>query len=612
MLTALDLIIIVIYLISIVIIGISFHKQARTSVDSYFLGNRKLPWWALGASGMASNTDIAGTMVIAALIFSLGAKGVFVELRGGMVLVMAFFAVFMGKWTRRSQVLTIAEWMKFRFGSGVQGKSAQLVSAVSNLIVSIWIIGFFSLGGGKFIAEVFDINVQLASVGLILFALTYTALSGFAGVIWTDVFQAGLVLLGIISVVTIALSLDGIPQAFQLNHAALVEKISLESWSSLKIPHRLGLGGQWDTIDLFSLTVGFYFLKTFIEGMAGAGGYMSQRFFAAKSDKDAAKLSLFWIFLLSFRWPLVGAFALFGLHYHANVTQLSDPELILPISLEHYIPSGLRGLILASFVAAAMSTFDSVINSSAAYWVKDIYQRFICPGASETQLIRQSRLASIVIVILGVVSTASFLNVNQIWSFLTMAMGAGIFIPLALRWYWSRFNGWGFVAGTVCGMVASVVVGLSSTQYSEILRFLIPAAISFAASIFVTLITPPVDQRSLSNFYRKTRPFGLWRSLFNSLPTKEKVALRAEHKRDILGLIFAVPWQISLACLGLSVVLQNNYEASICFFAFITLSVLLWHFWYKRLDEGYNILKEIEPTNELGNTDKRNVSNTSL
>ena len=111
----LDLIIITVYLLAIVVVGLLLQKRASKDIDSYFLGDRKLPWWVLGASGMASNTDIAGTMINTAFIYALGTKGFFIEIRGGVTLIMAFLMVFMGKWNRRSKVMTQAEWMHFRF-----------------------------------------------------------------------------------------------------------------------------------------------------------------------------------------------------------------------------------------------------------------------------------------------------------------------------------------------------------------------------------------------------------------------------------------------------------------------------------------------------------------
>ena len=115
-----DYIIVAIYLLAIVIIGVLLQRKASRGIDSYFLGNRDLPWWVLGASGMASNTDVAGTMINTAFVYVLGTLGLFVEIRGGVVLVLAFFMIFMGKWNRRSQVMTVAEWMHLRFGKGRQ------------------------------------------------------------------------------------------------------------------------------------------------------------------------------------------------------------------------------------------------------------------------------------------------------------------------------------------------------------------------------------------------------------------------------------------------------------------------------------------------------------
>jgi len=114
--TALDYGIVIVYLSAMVGIGVYFQKKASSSIDSYFLGQRGLPWWALGASGMSSNLDVSGTMINTAFIFALGASGFFIEIRGGVTLIMAFLMIFQGKWNRRALVMTLAEWMHFRFG----------------------------------------------------------------------------------------------------------------------------------------------------------------------------------------------------------------------------------------------------------------------------------------------------------------------------------------------------------------------------------------------------------------------------------------------------------------------------------------------------------------
>jgi hypothetical protein len=150
---AIDYAIVVAYLIAMVAIGLLLQRRASAGIDSYFLGNRKLPWWVLGASGMASNLDVSGTMINTAWIFALGATGFFIEIRGGVTLIMAFLMIFMGKWNRRAEVMTLAEWMSFRFGKGREGDVARLIAAISNILLTIAMITYFAVGSGKFIGE---------------------------------------------------------------------------------------------------------------------------------------------------------------------------------------------------------------------------------------------------------------------------------------------------------------------------------------------------------------------------------------------------------------------------------------------------------------------------
>ena len=128
--STLDLAIVAFYLLVMVAVGLAVRKKGSEGIDSYFLGNRNVPWWLLGCSGMASNFDITGTMINTALVFVLGISGFFIEIRGGIGLFLAFMMVLMGKWNRRSGVMTFAEWMRLRFGTGWQGSLAQIIAAI--------------------------------------------------------------------------------------------------------------------------------------------------------------------------------------------------------------------------------------------------------------------------------------------------------------------------------------------------------------------------------------------------------------------------------------------------------------------------------------------------
>ena len=134
-----------VYLTTIVLIGLYLQRKASSGIDSYFLGNRNMPWWALASSGMSSNLDISGTMIIAALIYALGVKGFYIEIRGGVTLIMAFLMIYMGKWNRRSGAMTLAEWMELRFGKGTQGQVARLIAAIASIIMTIAMVTYFAL-----------------------------------------------------------------------------------------------------------------------------------------------------------------------------------------------------------------------------------------------------------------------------------------------------------------------------------------------------------------------------------------------------------------------------------------------------------------------------------
>lgn len=588
-----DYLVIIVYLIFIVYLGLFLQKKANQSIDSYFLGNRQMPWWLLGVSGMVSNTDLAGTMIISTLIYSLGTKGFLIEIRGGLVLIMPFLMTFMGKWNRRAQVMTLAEWMKLRFGDGREGNLARIVSAIAMLIFSISTLSYFSLAGGKFLGQFLGLDDRAAAICLIIIALVYTTASGFYGVIWTDVFQAILVFISIVYISYLALTQVTLPDSFNVSipGSEELQRWSFAEWSEIVPPFTTDLSGNYESFNLFGGLILFYLLKTIIDGCSGQGGYMIQRYFAARSDREAGLLSLLWIILLSFRWPLVTSFAVFGIYYQNNLGTISDPELVLPLVINTYLPQGIKGLIIACFMAAAMSTFDSIINSSAAYWVRDIYQAYLNKEASNNQLLQQSRIASVVIVSLGLGLSFSLTNINDIWGWLSVGLGVGLGIPLLLRWYWWRFNGYGFAIGTVSGAIAAIftplviIPNLSNILLKDYLLFLIPSFTSLLGCILGTIYTQATEMEIITKFYRQTRPFGFWRAVNQHLPPQLLDKIKLENRRDILATVIALPWQLVLMMMGIMLISKNWQNLAILGSIFILLSLALYLVWFRHLSE---------------------------
>ncbi len=589
-----DYTIIAVYLLALIAFGVYLQRKASKSIDSFFLGDRNMPWWALGASGMSSNFDVSGTMIIVAMVYALGLKGFFIELRGGIVLVMAFLMVFMGKWNRRAQVMTAAEWMELRFGRDKAGNAARILSASANLLFAVTVVTYFAQGGGIFLAKILDINAELATIGIIGLSTIYTVASGLYGVVYTDVVQGFLVFFAIVFTCAIAFINYPLAETFKVSVPLIGEgfktlNVNFDNWTNVLPSWKMNLPGEYGQYNLFGIAIIFYLFKTTIEGSGGSGGYLIQRYYAAKNDREAGLLSLFWIFLLSFRWPFVVAIAMMGIAWGASNSVIQNPEEVLPEVLSTMIPVGITGIVIAGLIAAAMSTFDSVVNSGAAYWVKDIYQRFINPEATESTLVKHSRWSSVVIVIIGYLLTKQFENINDIWGWLTMGLGSGLIIPQVIRWYWWRFNGYGFAAGVFAGMIAAFSQLIFFPDFTEYELFIFVASISFTACIIGTYATPAVSDDILINFYKVTRPFGFWKSVKETMPEEKMEAVDAENKRDILSTFFAVPWMLTLCITPMLFMVRKWSEFSISMTLLVMLSIALYFSWFRHLSTENNL-----------------------
>jgi SSS family solute:Na+ symporter len=591
--TGIDYSIVFVYLGVMIFIGFYMQKKAKAGIDSYFLGDRSMPWWALGSSGMSSNLDISGTMIIVAFVYAIGAKGLYIEIRGGVTLIMAFLMIFMGKWNRRSGVMTLAEWMKFRFGTDKEGKTARLITAIISIILTIAMITYFAIGGGKFLGNFLGIPNFLglpsqfwAAAILITLSMIYTVAAGLYGVIWTDVFQGFFIFLAIAYIVVKALGID-LPEEFTVsmpmkNGGFATFPTTWSEWTNIIPKWKMNIdpNSSYSMYNLFGIAIMFYLFKTTIEGSGGTGNYMIQRYYAAKTDKEAGLLSLFWIFLLSFRWPFIAALAVIGISLGSQIT---DPEMVLPVVVGT-LPIGIKGFLIAGLMAAAMSTFDSTVNAGAAYWVKDIYQQHINKNANHKQLMRQSHWSSIIIVVIGLILTLFIRNINEIWGWITMSIGAGLIIPQLIRWYWWRLNGYGYAIGMTAGATSAIIWKLTvPATVEEYYAFMFAAGISLIATIIGTKFTKPTDDKVLQNFYNVTRPFGFWKKFKNKLPEKSRNAIDKENRRDIIATFMAVPWQIILFLFMMNLVFKVWNQLLVLGILLVALSIGLYFKWFRHL-----------------------------
>ncbi|MCF3649333.1 sodium:solute symporter family transporter [Synoicihabitans lomoniglobus] len=556
-----DTAIVGLYLLSLLVAGVWLARRAGQGADDYFLGGRRLPWWALGSSGMSSNLDVAGTMTIVALVTLYGLQGFWIEMRGGVVLPIAVFLAFMGKWHRRSEVMTTAEWMLLRFGDGRGGRAARWTAALTYVILTVAMIVFFLSAGGRFLAEFLPYSETQCAVGVALIAFLYTTASGLHGVIWTDVVQS--VLIG------------GAAIYVAVTAAGLVTPTLLAGWPAAELNTfwpQSGDGAMEPYVPFYAF-LAIWISKGVLEGLGGSGGsaYMAQRFYAASDEQDCGKIAMLWTVLFAARWPMVLGFAIIAMQLGVTVDSFAAAEGVLPTVLQStYFPAGVRGLILAAMLAAAMSTFDSTLNAGASYVVRDLFQPWF-PRAAERQLVWAGYGASAVLVAMGLgLSLWLGGTVLGVWIGIVMLLFPAFLVPFALRWYWSRFNGPGFAAGIAGGFATALFFSLiDPAGWNEATRFLAISVVSAVAAIAVALNSAPVDPDQLRRFYEQVRPFGWW-------PRAWRQPDKVEHRADVARLLQALVWQITTFLLPMGMVLGMWVEVAVAAVVWIVLAVRLW------------------------------------
>ena len=528
-----DYAIIVLYFILVIGLGFWYQKRASRNLKAYFLGGTRIHWLALAMSGSVSNFDITGTMWIISILYVLGMKSMWHHWMWGF-LMGAFFLSYMGKWVRRSNVMTAAEWMKTRFGGDTAGKLARTAYALMAVVTLASFVGYAYQGIGKF-ASVYIPLESLAqhtsnpclqnlftkyepdvlAVTIIGITTLYVILGGLYSVVVTDVVQTIILTVSSIFIAYIAWAkltpqlVSGLPQG----------------WTSLSVPWRIEelAGTENAHFELFGALVIVWVLKGLLLNAGGpAQMYDFQRFLAARDAHDAAKVGAAWSLFLVVRWAMVTGVALLALTGVAGVT---DSEKVMPLVLLKFLPMGIRGIVIAGLLAAFMSTFSSTVNSGASFIVRDLWQPYFRPRAGDKELVRSSYVATALLVLLGIGIGLQARSIAKIWNWIMMALGAGVVIPNVLRWYWWRMNGWGYALGTLAGILLSLVV-LFWPDMPVYYVFPLVCTASLLASIIGSLATAPVDRDVLVCFYRSVRPFGLWKPIrrHSRLPVKDAAA----------------------------------------------------------------------------------------
>ncbi len=600
-----DISIIIGYLILSIFIGFWISKRANKNLQSYFLGGNQLKWYFLGLSNGSGMFDISGTAWTVTIFFVYGVKSVWIPWLWP-VWNQVFIMVFMAIWLRRSNVMTGAEWITTRFGNDRGGKLSHIIVVVFAIISAIGFIAYFFVGIGKFAVTIFpwDLSFSIGSIyliseyvyAIILLSLTtlYVIKGGMYSVVATEVMQFFVMTIACVAVAWFAM--DKVTPE-QINAAVP------DGWFDIMPSWRTGLdwSGIFDQVNdkisedgfgMLGALVMMMFFKGIFSSLAGpVPGYDMQRVLSTQTPRDAAKMSgLTSLVLYPPRYLMVAGLGVLGLTMVAPMMKASGGELdfekILPYVINNLLPVGLKGLILAGLLAAFMSTFSAFVNSAPAYIVNDLYKKYINPNASNQKYIRISYLASISIVVIGMIFGVFSASINSLTLWITSSLYGGYVAANVLKWIWWRFNGYGYFWGMVAGLLASTIKFSFFPDTPDIYLFPLILLMASTGSFLGCLLTKPVDDETLIEFYKNVRPWGWWgpvhrkaQAIYPNLTKNKDLA------RDSFNVVIGIVWQMTLIVAPISLVIRNYNGLMISLALFVVTSLVLKFNWLDKIKD---------------------------
>ncbi|MGC9993975.1 MAG: sodium:solute symporter family protein [Terriglobia bacterium] len=602
-----DLAIILAYLATSVLVGYWVSQRASRDIKAYFLGGNVLPWYVLGISNASGMFDISGTMLLVYWMFVYGLKSVWIPWLWP-TFNQVFLMVYLSAWLRRSNVMTGAEWIKTRFGSG---RGAQLSHLIVVIYAFVSIIGFFSYGFkgiGKF-ASIFlpwHLSPNLYATILIAITAIYVIKGGMFSVVITEVIQFCILSIASFAVGIIAMSKVA-PGTLQHFVPSGWDRIFFGwnlnvDWSSLIASANAKIAE--DGYGIFGFFVMMLLFKGILISMAGpAPNYDMQRVLSSKDAREASLMSSWVNVVLTLpRYFLITGLTVLALVFFSDQIRgmgtNMDFELVLPYALGRFVPTGLLGFLIAGLLAAFMSNFAATVNAAPPYFVNDIYKRFINPNASPRTYVRLSYLSSFVVVLVGAAIGWYVASVNSVVLWIVSGLWGGYTASNVLKWYWWRFNGYGYFWGMLSGIASSLILpsllpkislvrGLlqaHSVNSDVALVFPLTFGISLAGCLAGTWLTKPEDDEILKDFYRRVRPWGFWGPVLTKVRAEDPGFERnKDFWRDMFNIVVGITWQVSLVALPIYVVIQKFRNAAVTAVIIAVTSIVLKFTWYDHL-----------------------------
>jgi SSS family solute:Na+ symporter len=596
-LTTLDWLVIAIYFAINLAIGFYYMKRASGNVSEFFLSGRNVSWWLAGTSMVATTFGADTPLVVTGLIYAQGIAGNWLWwsfLLSGMLTVFFFAPLW-----RRAKVLTDMEFAEFRYS----GPPATFLRAFRALYLALpvntIIMGWVNLAMAKILALTLGLTTtrqQLTGVFCCLaLTLAYNAISGLWAVLWTDMLQFILKMSMVVLLAYFAVHAVG-------GMGPLAEHV--RAFDALH--HRDTLAFMPSSASPFFLTflvlLSLNWWASWYPGAEpGGGGYIAQRIFSAKNEKHSLGATL-WFNIAHYAlrpWPWILT-ALVALVLLPNPTAAQGGmEGAYVWVMVHYLPPSLRGLMLAGFAAAYMSTIGTHLNLGASYLINDLYRRFLAPGRSDRHYVAASRWATILVALLSAGATAYMLShgasIATAWKFL-LALGAGAGLVFILRWYWWRINAWSEIAAMTAA--AAISLTLESWLGMPVVRLLhridpvlalVPlnqddphafawlmlttTALTTAIWLAVTMATRPESEATLQAFYDRVRPAAFGWGRFAPEAARAEPTLAWNFFHWVLGftLVYAMLFGVGDLLFG-----RSMEGAGLMVLSFGCLAVLFW------------------------------------
>ena len=513
-----DYLIIAAYFVFSVGIALYYSRRASKNTNEFFLSGRNLPWYLAGLSMVATTFAADTPLAVTELVAKNGIAGNWIwwSYAFGGLLTVFFFA----KLWRRAGIMTEAEFAEIRYSGKparfLRGFRALYLGLFMNIIIMGWVnkamisilVGMFNIPESEIFFYVF---------GAMLLVAFYSALSGLWGVVVTDAFQFVLAMAGTIVLAVIVVNSSQIGGI-----SGMQEKLPNFVFDFFPSISDVSSAGSVFVLSAaaFLAYVGINWWASWYPGAEpGGGGYVAQRMMSAKNEKHSLFATLFFQIahyaIRPWPWILVG---LSTLILYPDLAA-DQKKMGYIYSMNDYLPIGLKGLLVAAFFAAYMSTIATQLNWGSSYILNDFYRRFIKRNESEKHYVGVSRVTTIVLMIISVFVTFFIERISGAWEFI-MEAGAGVGLVLILRWFWWRINAWSEISAMITPFIVIPLLKMLKIEFPISLYYIVPA--TTVVWLTVTYLTKPTDEKTLIEFYRKIHPGGfLWKKISANLPGVE-------------------------------------------------------------------------------------------